>query len=65
MTAPTPLRIGSTETAAYLGVSVRELKRLRQARRIPFYRLGHRTVSYAIADLDAFLNQCRIPAREG
>ena len=61
-TTTTPKRIGTPEAAPYIGVSLRELKRLRQARRIPFYRVSHRTVVYEIADLDAFLNRCRVGA---
>ena len=57
-------RIGSVAAAQYLGTTTRELKALRKAKRIPFYRIGHRTVSYAVSDLDEFLERCRVPAKE-
>lgn len=63
MTTTTTIRIGSEAAAAYLGIGARELKALRKGKRIPFYRIGHRTVSYAVTDLDAFLAKCRVPAR--
>jgi len=51
----------STHVAAeYLGITGRELKWLRKAKKITFYRIGHRTVSYAVKDLDAFLDSCRV-----
>ncbi|MEI6972665.1 MAG: DNA-binding protein [bacterium] len=65
MSAATPLRIGTPAAAAYIGITTRELKGLRKAKRIPFFRIGHRTVSYLIGDLDAFLERCRVPAKVG
>jgi hypothetical protein len=53
-------RIGTPDAAQHLGITTRELKSLRKAKRIPFYRIGHRTVSYALTDLDAFLAGCRV-----
>jgi hypothetical protein len=53
-------RVGSPGAAQHLGITTRELKSLRKAKRIPFYRIGHRTVSYALTDLDAFLAGCRV-----
>ena len=58
----TRMRVGAQAAAQHLGVTVRELKEMRRARKIAFYRIGHRTVSYAVADLDAFLNGCRVAA---
>ena len=52
--------LSSKETAAYLGVSMRELKGLRKRRALPFFRIGHRTVSYSVPDLDAFLAKRRV-----
>ena len=58
-------RVGTKDAAEYLGVTPRELKEIRRARKVAFYRLGHRTVSYAVVDLDAFLAKCRVaPAGE-
>jgi hypothetical protein len=53
-------RVGSPGAAQHLGITASELKSLRKAKRIPFYRIGHRTVSYALTDLDAFLAGCRV-----
>lgn len=55
-------RVGSQAASDYLGIPMRELKELRRRRKIPFYRIGHRTVSYDVADLDAFLAGCRVMA---
>lgn len=57
-------RVGSPGAAQHLGITTRELKSLRKAKRIAFYRIGHRTVSYALADLDAFLAGCRVATAE-
>jgi len=58
---PTPiLRVGTPAAAQYLGIPPHELKELRRRRRLAFYRIGHRTVSYDITDLDAFLAACRV-----
>jgi hypothetical protein len=58
-------RVSSQAASDYLGIPMRELKELRRRRKIPFYRIGHRTVSYDVADLDAFLTGCRVPAGGG
>jgi len=59
------VRIGTQAAAQHLGVTMRELKELRLQRRIAFYRIGHRTVTFLVADLDAFLDTCRVaPAGE-
>ncbi len=55
-------RYGSTQAASYIGVNGRELKSLRLAKRLPFYRIGHRTIVFDKADLDAFLASCRVEA---
>lgn len=64
----TTVRVGnmsSQEAAAYLGITIRELKGLRARRAIAFFRIGHRTVTYRPGDLDAFLEKCRVaPASE-
>ena len=57
-----PKRVSTPLAADYLGTGMRELKRLRKKRALPFYRLGHRTIVYAISDLDAFLASCRVEA---
>jgi hypothetical protein len=49
--------------AAYIGISYESLKRsIRWNRRIPYYKVNKR-VSYRVADLDMFLEQCRISAK--
>jgi hypothetical protein len=53
-------RVGSPGAAQHLGITASELKSLRKAKKIVFYRIGHRTVSYALTDLDAFLAGCRV-----
>ena len=55
-------RIGSKEAALYLGICKRELQVMRKNRRIPFYRISHRTITYDIADLDKFLESVHVPA---
>ncbi len=48
--------------AAYIGISYESLKRsIRWNRRIPYYKVNKR-VSYRVADLDMFLEQCRVSA---
>ena len=59
---PAKLRMTSTEAAAYIGLTLRNLKRYRHERRIPYYRLGHVTVVFDVRDLDAFLEQNRVEA---
>jgi excisionase family DNA binding protein len=59
--APTAnMRIGSGAAAQYLGITLRELKEIRRRRRLAFYRIGHRTVSFSVADLNKFLASCRV-----
>jgi len=58
----TDRRLTPREAAHYLGVTLRTLKELRQRRRIPFYRLGHRTLRFSRKDLDAYLRRVRVSA---
>jgi hypothetical protein len=49
--------------AAYIGISYESLKRsIRWNSRIPYYKVNKR-VSYRVEDLDIFLEQCRISAK--
>ena len=57
-----PTRIGMEAAAAMLGISPRELRRLRQSRKIPFYRISHRTVTYSVTELEAFLQARHVEA---
>lgn len=54
--------VTAKEAAGYLGITLRELKGLRARKALPFYRIGHRTVTYSPRDLDAFLEKCRVEA---
>ena len=59
---PARLRMTPVEAATYTGLTLRNLKRYRHERRIPYYRLGHVTVVFDVRDLDAFLEQNRVEA---
>lgn len=54
--------LSSAGAAEYLGITARELKGLRARKALPFYRIGHRTVTYSPKDLAAFLEKCRVEA---
>jgi hypothetical protein len=57
--------VAAKDAAAYMGITLRELRGLRTRRVLPFYRIGHRTVTYCQKELDDFLKKCRIaPAGE-
>lgn len=56
--------VSGNEAARYLGITQRELKGLRARKALAFYRIGHRTVTYRLTDLDAFLARNRV-APEG
>lgn len=55
-------RCDSPTAATYLGVTLRVLADLRSRRAIPYYKIGHRALSYDIQDLDAFLARRRVQA---
>ena len=44
------------------GVSRRALKRAWSERRLPVYKLGHRSVLIDARDIEAFLARCRVDA---
>ena len=44
------------------GFSRRALKRAWQDRRLPIYKLGHRSVLIDVRDLESFLARCRVDA---
>lgn len=57
--------LSAKNAAEYLGITLRELRGLRERRVLPFYRIGHRTVTYCQKELETFLKKCRIaPAGE-
>ncbi len=47
------------QAAEIYGVPRRSLKRLWQERRLPVYRLGHRSILIDAQDMEAFLARCR------
>ena len=44
------------------GISKRALKRAWSERRLPYYKIGHRTVLLDARDIEAFLANCRVDA---
>lgn len=57
---PPMMRTG--KAAAYLGLSRRFVQQLSAAGRLPYHRVGPRAILYSRADLDAFLESCRVAA---
>lgn len=53
--ADLPPRMRPEQACAFLGVTQHQLKRLRQKRRIRFYKLSATSLSYETASLAAFL----------
>ena len=58
----TPTRLTEEQAQSYLGCGPHFLRRLRQQRRIRFYKLGHRSLSYDRGDLDSFLDARKVEA---
>ena len=54
--------LNGQQAAAYMGVSGRFLRQLRERRRIPHFRVGHRTVVYRRDDLDRYIERSRVNA---
>jgi excisionase family DNA binding protein len=48
------------QAAIFCGISRRYLHDLTKQGRIPYHKIGPRCLVYDIADLDAFLDECRI-----
>ena len=59
---PKALRLDAQQAAAYIPMNPRTLKEYRQQRRIPYYRIGHRSVVFDVRDLDAFIAKRRVEA---
>ena len=57
-TKPRALKAGNA--AEYIGVSRRYLHDLTKQGRIPFSKVSSRLILYDIADLDAFLDSCKV-----
>jgi excisionase family DNA binding protein len=47
--------LNTAEVAAWLGLSVRAIQRLTASRRIPFIKVGHRTILFDRAAVDAWM----------
>lgn len=56
-------KLNLTESASILGLSPHTLRAWTRERRIPFFRCGRRIV-FAAADLERFLAESRVEARE-
>jgi len=54
--------LSAKEAAAYIGLTERGLKEGRRKNRIPYYDHGHKTKLYLKADLDSYLEMCRVKA---
>lgn len=50
-----PSRLTQQQACEYIGCNREYLKRLRRERKVRFFRLGHRTISYDRSSLDRFL----------
>ena len=46
--------------AEYIGISRRYLHDLSQQGRIPYHKIGTRCFCYEIAELDRFLDECKV-----
>ena len=59
---PKRLTLTPADASAIYGISKRALKRAWGERRLPYYKLGHRTVVLDVRDIEAFLAKCRVDA---
>lgn len=59
---PKRLTLTPADASAIYGISKRALKRAWSERRLPYYKLGHRTVILDARDIEAFLAKCRVDA---
>ena len=59
---PKALRMTVPEASAYIPMNRRTLKEYWQQRRIPYYKIGHRSVLLDTRDVEAFLARCRVDA---
>ena len=62
-TSTTCVKLSLVEAAPILGVSPHTLRAWTREKRVPFYRNGRRIV-FAITDLERFLADHRVEARE-
>lgn len=59
---PKAYRMTVEAAVEYIPMKHRTLKENWEKRRIPHYRLGHRTVVFDVRDLDAFIARRRVEA---
>ncbi len=59
----TPSRLTEEQARKYIPATKNKLKRLRQERRIKFYRIGHRSLVYDRASIDEYLDDVRVENR--
>lgn len=53
-------RMKAKAASQYLGIGTRFLHDLSKQGRIPYYKISNRCLVYDVADLDAFMADCRI-----
>ena len=61
-TPPKRLCLTPTQAAETYGISKGALKRAWSERRLPVYKLGHRSILIDARDIEAFLSRCRVDA---
>ncbi len=54
----------TNDLADQYGIEKSLQKRLREGRRLPYVKLGHRSIKYIRSDVMAFIEACRVPAGE-
>jgi len=59
---PKRLCLNPTQASEIYGISRRALKRAWSERRLPYFKVGHRTVLLDARDIEAFLARCRVDA---
>jgi hypothetical protein len=63
--ADLPPRMRPDQACAFLGVTPHQLKRLRQQRKVRFYKLTATSLSYETTSLSAFLAAREVPTIGG
>ena len=59
---PKRLCLTPTQAEETYGISHRALKRAWSERRLPVYKLGHRSILIDVRDIEAYLSRCRVDA---
>ena len=55
----TPPYLSTKQAAARLGISVLLMRHLAKTRKVPSYRMGHRTIVFNTKELDAYIAKVR------